>query len=112
MIYTAETVTRSHPDKICDQVADAILDECLKQDPLSRVAVEVLGGHNNIYLVGEITTKANVKYREVAQNVYRELTGKGIDVTSNIVKQSPNIAQGVDTGGAGDQGIKIGRAHV
>jgi len=108
--HTAEMVTLCHPDKICDQVADAIVDKCLAQDPLSRVAVEVLGGHGYIFLVGEITTRAEVDYEQVAEDVYFDLTGKSIKVTSRIVKQSPNIAMGVDTGGAGDQGIMVGYA--
>lgn len=110
MQITAESVTAWHPDKICDQVADAILDECLKQDDRSRVAVEVLGGHNYIYLVGEITTKATIDYEKIAKKVYFDLTGKRIKAVSRIVSQCPEIAQGVDIGGAGDQGIMIGYA--
>jgi len=109
-IHTAESVTRRHPDKICDQISDAILDECLKQDPMSRVAIETMGGHNAIVLTGEITTSANVNFADVAKSLYRDLTGKEIGVLSNIVKQSPDIAQGVNTGGAGDQGIMVGYA--
>jgi len=110
MIYTAESVTAWHPDKICDQISDAIVDECLKQDEFSRVAVETTGGHNTIVLIGEITTKADVDFVDVARRTYRDLTGKDIGVFSNIVKQSREIAQGVNTGGAGDQGIMVGYA--
>jgi S-adenosylmethionine synthetase len=110
MINTAESVTAWHPDKICDQISDAILDECLKQDPMSRVAVETMGGHGKIFLTGEITTKALVNYKLVAKEIYRDLLNKNIEVFSNIVSQAPEIAQGVNKGGAGDQGIMIGYA--
>jgi S-adenosylmethionine synthetase len=110
MIYTAEMVTECHPDKICDQVADGILDRCLMQDNHSRVAVEVLGGHGVMYLVGEITTKAVVNYGIVAKEIYFNLTGKKIRVVSKIVSQAPEIAQGVNGGGAGDQGVMVGYA--
>lgn len=109
-MITSEVVSAYHPDKICDQISDAILDECLKQDQYSRVAVETMGGHGQIHLTGEITTKAEVDYCQVAKDVYKELTGKDIEVSSNIFKQSPDISQGVDGGGAGDQGMMIGYA--
>jgi len=96
MIYSAEAVTSKHPDKICDQISDAILDECLKQDPMSRVAVETMGGHGKIFLTGEITTEAVVNYAQIAQTIY----GKKIDVLSHIATQSPEISQGVNNGGA------------
>ncbi len=103
---TAEVVTPNHPDKICDRISDAILDECLKQDPDTRAAIETMGGHGIITVTGELTTKAFVDVPEVVKRVY----GKDIGVQTNIVRQSPEIAQGVDTGGAGDQGIMIGYA--
>lgn len=106
MIRTAEVVTPNHPDKICDRISDAILDECLKQDPDTRAAIETMGGHGIITVTGELTTKAFVDVPTVVKKVY----GKEIGVQTNIVKQSPEIAQGVDTGGAGDQGIMIGYA--
>jgi len=106
MIRTAEVVTPKHPDKICDRISDAILDECLKQDPDTRAAIETMGGHGIITVTGELTTKAFVDVPEVVKDVY----GKDIGVQTNIVRQSPEIAQGVDTGGAGDQGIMIGYA--
>ena len=106
MIRTAEVVTPKHPDKICDRISDAILDECLKQDPNTRAAIETMGGHGIINVTGELTTKAFVDVPEVVKKVY----GKDIGVQTNIVRQSPEIAQGVDTGGAGDQGIMIGYA--
>ena len=106
MYKTAECVTPKHPDKLCDQISDAILDACLAQDPYSRVAIETMGGHGIITITGELTTKAYINAREIAQRVAGEQYG----VQTNIVAQSPEIANGVDTGGAGDQGIMIGYA--
>jgi S-adenosylmethionine synthetase len=110
-IYTVESVTSGHPDKICDQISDAILDECLRQDPLSRVAMECLGAHGLLVLGGELTTRANFNAEEIARKVYQEIGHpEKLKVITNIVKQSPDIAMGVDTGGAGDQGIMYGYA--
>ena len=106
MKYIAESVTRYHPDKICDQISDAILDECLRYDPNSRVAVETMGGHGKIFLTGEVTTKTKIDYKIIAREIY----GKPIEVISHISTQSYEIAQGVDNGGAGDQGIMVGYA--
>lgn len=109
--YTIESVTSGHPDKICDQISDAILDECLKQDPMSRVAVESFGGHGMLVICGEVTTNADVDFAEVGRRVYKEIGhADDLKVICNVVKQSPDIAQGVDTGGAGDQGIMYGYA--
>jgi S-adenosylmethionine synthetase len=102
---TSEAVTPMHPDKLCDRISDAILDECLRQDPMSRVAVETMGGHGIITVTGEITTTAFFDAREIVERI---APGNGVQV--NIVKQSPEIAGGVDTGGAGDQGIMNGYA--
>ena len=106
MIRTAECITPKHPDKICDRISDAILDECLRQDPHSRVAVETMGGHGKVFVTGEVTTNADLDIPSIVERVY----GEPIDVETNIVKQSNFIAQGVDTGGAGDQGIMVGYA--
>jgi S-adenosylmethionine synthetase len=106
MLKTSEAVTPAHPDKICDRISDTILDACLKQDKNSRVAIETMGGHNLITITGELTTKANVNIPEVV----REIVGDKYGIQTNIVKQSLEIAQGVDNGGAGDQGIMIGYA--
>lgn len=106
MLRTAEFVSPGHPDKMCDRIADSILDACLKQDPDTRAAIEVMGGHNIVTVTGEITTTAYVN----AQETVRKIVGNNSGVQVNIVRQSPFIAQGVDTGGAGDQGIMIGYA--
>lgn len=103
---TAECVTPKHPDKLCDRVSDAVLDACLENDPFSRVAVETMGGHGHVVLMGEVTTKAQVHYETVA----RAIVGSEVAIQSYIATQSPFIAQGVDIGGAGDQGIMIGYA--
>ncbi len=110
-IYTVESVTLGHPDKICDQISDAILDACLAEDPMSRVAMEAFGGHGLLIVGGEVTTKAEVDFGKIALGVYREVGYTDeIKIMTNVVKQSPDIAMGVDTGGAGDQGIMYGFA--
>ena len=110
-IRTAESVTPSHPDKVCDQISDAILDACLKDDPKSRVAVETMGGHGIISITGELTTSTYVNMRQIAQKVYGECGyDENIGVNVNVVEQSPEIAAGVDNEGAGDQGIMVGYA--
>lgn len=106
---TAECVTPKHPDKMCDQISDAILDFCLKQDENSRVAMEVLGGHGKVSIMGELTTKGTITNTDI-QEIVSRIVGYNILVDINIVKQSPEIANGVDTGGAGDQGIMVGYA--
>ncbi|KKQ34930.1 MAG: S-adenosylmethionine synthase, partial [candidate division WS6 bacterium GW2011_GWA2_37_6] len=108
MKKTAECVTPHHPDKLCDQISDAILDAYLEQDPTARVAIETMGKSKNIYISGEVTSNANIDIKNVVNNLYPYL--KNFDVNLNITKQSPFIAQGVDTGGAGDQGIRKGYA--
>jgi len=106
-MYTSEFVSPMHPDKICDRISALILDECLKQDPDSRVAIETLGGHKKIVVMGEITTKANIDFQELIQ---KEINDSSFEIITNISKQSPSIAQGVAIGGAGDQGIMLGYA--
>jgi S-adenosylmethionine synthetase len=111
MIKTAESVSLAHPDKMCDQISDAILDACLEQDPYTRAAIETLGGHGIITICGELTTKANINIRKIAQDVYRDCGyDENIGVTVNVVEQSPEISHGVDQDGAGDQGIMVGYA--
>lgn len=109
--YTVESVTSGHPDKICDQISDAILDECLREDPQSRVAVESFGSHGILMLGGEVTTRAKIDFAEIAGRIYRDIGHKNaLSVITKIVSQSPDIAQGVAMGGAGDQGIMYGFA--
>ncbi len=115
MIKTAEAVSPAHPDKMADQIADLALTKILKADPTSRVALEVLGGHGRIHIMGEVTTQAgevgkmigNSADEVLAMNRYNPLE---YDVDVHVAAQSPDIARGVDVGGAGDQGIMVGYA--
>ena len=108
MFYrTAESVSPKHPDKLCDRISDAILDAYLKEDPNSRVAAETCGGHGVVFVTGEITSTADAVDIPA---IVKRIAGDDIEVHVKVVKQSPEIAQGVDTGGAGDQGIMIGYA--
>ena len=118
-LFTSESVTEGHPDKIADQVSDAILDACLEQDPYSRVAAETLTATGFVVIAGEITTKAYVDFQSLVRGVVASIGYDnalyGFDsntcaVISSINKQSGDIAQGVDTGGAGDQGMMFGYA--
>lgn len=103
---TAESVSPKHPDKICDQISDAILDAHLAQDPHARVAIDVAGGHGTVFVTGEVTSTA--KHINVTE-IVRRIAGD-VEVIEHIFAQSSEIAQGVDTGGAGDQGIMVGYA--
>jgi S-adenosylmethionine synthetase len=118
-LFTSESVTEGHPDKIADQVSDAILDACLEQDPYSRVAAETLTCTGLVFIAGEITTDAYVDFQNLVRGVVASIGYDnalyGFDsntcaVISSINKQSGDIAQGVDTGGAGDQGMMFGYA--
>ncbi len=118
-LFTSESVTEGHPDKIADQISDAILDEALKQDPKSRVACETLVTTGLVMLAGEITTEAYIDFAATARQVVQEIgydnpaygfDGKTCAVLSAIDPQSPDIAMGVDVGGAGDQGLMFGYA--
>jgi S-adenosylmethionine synthetase len=109
--YTVESVTAGHPDKVCDQVSDAILDACIAEDPMTRAGIETFGSHGVFMIGGEVTTKADVNFEEVARRVYKEIGyDHELGIVMGVSKQSPDIAQGVDTGGAGDQGIMYGYA--
>lgn len=103
---TAESVSPKHPDKICDRISDALLDAYLVQDPDSRVAIDVAGGHGKVFVTGEVTS--NAKDIDVTAIVKR-IAGE-VEVIEHLAAQSPEIANGVDTGGAGDQGIMVGYA--
>lgn len=110
-IYTVEGVTSGHPDKVCDQISDAILDACLTQDPKSRVAVESFGAHGLLVIGGEVTSDAKIDASAIARSVYRDIGYKeDLEIIERIVQQSPDIALGVDQDGAGDQGIMYGYA--
>ena len=120
-IFTSESVSEGHPDKVCDQISDAILDACLAQDPHSRVACECFAGKGFLVISGEITTKATINYDEIARNTIRKIgytdpeLGFSADTVAIMVMvntQSPDIAlrTGDDIGGAGDQGIMFGYA--
>jgi S-adenosylmethionine synthetase len=108
--FTAEYVSPKHPDKMCDRVSDAILESFISRDPNSRVAVETLGGHGKVFIVGEVTSTGNITQLQY-EKIVADITGfDTYDVIVHIVQQSPEIAHGVDSGGAGDQGIVIGYA--
>ena len=118
-LFTSESVTEGHPDKIADQISDAILDACLKEDIYSRVACEALTATGLVVIAGEITTKAYVDFQSLVRGVVASIGYDnalyGFDsntcaVISSINKQSGDIAMGVDTGGAGDQGMMFGYA--
>lgn len=112
-ILTSEAVFRGHPDKMCDQISDGILDACLKEDINSRVAIETLIKNHLVVVAGEVTTKANVNYEEVVYDVLKSLGYEDLedfDIVVEVSKQSPDIALGVDKDGAGDQGIMYGYA--
>ena len=110
MIRTAECVSPMHPDKMCDRISDTLLDLHLEQDPNSRVAIETCGGMGEVYITGEVTSNAVVTRNDIVKVVHSVTTDDTIEVIININSQSPEIANGVDTGGAGDQGIMIGYA--
>ena len=110
MIRTAECVSPMHPDKMCDRISDTLLDLHLEQDPNSRVAIETCGGMGEVYITGEVTSNAVVTRENIVKVVHDVTTDDTINVIININSQSPEIANGVDTGGAGDQGIMIGYA--
>jgi S-adenosylmethionine synthetase len=118
-LFTSESVTEGHPDKVCDQISDAVLDEVLRQDPRGRVACETLVATGLVVLAGEITTTANLDFQSIARDTIRHIgyddgalrfDADGCAVLNAIGKQSPDIAMGVDRDGAGDQGLMFGFA--
>ena len=118
-LFTSESVTEGHPDKVADQISDAVLDAVLEEDPDARVACETLVSTGLVVLAGEITTKAAVRYGEIARNTIEEIgydredfgfSYRSCAVLVSIDEQSPDIGLGVDTGGAGDQGMMFGYA--
>jgi len=118
-LFTSESVSEGHPDKVADQISDAILDELLRQDPLSRVAVETMVTTGLAVVAGEVTTKVYVDIQEIVRDVIHEIgytkasyrfDSDSCGVLSSIHTQSPDIAKGVDADGAGDQGMMFGYA--
>jgi S-adenosylmethionine synthetase len=118
-LFTSESVTEGHPDKIADQISDAVLDAILEQDPTGRVACETLVTTGLAVIAGEITTSANINYKDIVRETINEIgyndasygyDCKTLSVMDALGKQSAHIAQGVDTGGAGDQGLMFGFA--
>ena len=121
-IFTSESVSEGHPDKICDQISDAILDECLKSDPNSRVACETLIKNNTVVVAGEITSNANVDYEAVARKVVKDIgyiedelgfTSSSFEFQNLISEQSKDIDVGISGDavlGSGDQGLMFGYA--
>ena len=118
-VFTSESVTEGHPDKVCDQISDGVLDEVLAQDPMGRVACESFITVGLCIVGGEITTKGYVEIADLVRRIVREIgythakygfNFESCSVLNAIGRQSPDISQGVDTGGAGDQGLMIGFA--
>jgi S-adenosylmethionine synthetase len=118
-LFTSESVTEGHPDKVCDQISDAVLDAVLAEDPRGRVACEAMAKDQTVYVVGEITTTARPDVPKLVRDTLRQigytdpesgLTPEDCEIVCNLTPQSPDIAQGVDTGGAGDQGSMFGFA--
>ncbi len=115
-LFTSESVTEGHPDKICDQISDAILDECLKQDKESRVAIEVCIKNEIVVVMGELTTKAKINIDKIAKTVLKEIgytqLSENAQIQIHVEKQSPDISQGISQKeqGAGDQGMMFGYA--
>ena len=117
--FTSESVTEGHPDKLCDYISDTILDEALKQDKYSRVAVETFASANKITIAGQVTTNATLEVEKIVRDRIKEIGYDNAEldidyrtcaIDINITKQSTDIGQGVDIGGAGDQGIMFGYA--
>src|SRR6185436_13542912 len=118
-VFTSESVSEGHPDKVCDYIADSILDAHLASDPRSRVACEVLVKSGEVVLAGEITSRADVEFEAIARQAIREIgytdpaesfNADAVNVTQFLSRQAGEIGQGVDVGGAGDQGIMFGYA--
>jgi S-adenosylmethionine synthetase len=105
-IKTAEFVSPKHPDKICDYIADYIVDAYIEKDPFSHTAIEVMGGHKTVCVTGEAKSQVKID----AEKIIREIIPEDYKVFVNISEQSPEIANGIEDGGAGDQGIMVGYA--
>lgn len=111
LFFSNEIVFTGHPDKVCDQISDMLLDEYLSQDINSRCGIETVGGKGKIFITGEVTSTANVDVESAVQRVLENVGySTNYEIINNIGVQSPDIAQGVDIGGAGDQGMMFGYA--
>lgn len=109
-LFSTEQVSKYHPDKYADQISDAVLDACLNEDINSRVACECMVKGETVILAGEITTKANPNYAAIVNRVAHKLGYKASNIITYIDRQSPEIAKGIENGGAGDQGMMYGYA--
>ena len=112
-LYSNEIVFRGHPDKVCDQISDAILDACMAQDPDSRCGIETVGGKGKVFITGEVTTKAKIDPAAIARRVLKDIGYRAdYEIIDNLGKQSPEIALGTndEVGGAGDNGMMFGYA--
>ena len=112
-LYSNEIVFRGHPDKVCDQISDALLDAYLKEDSSARCGIEVMGGKGKIFVTGEVTSKATIPIEEITRRVLREIGySDSYELVNNLGLQSPDIALGTNSnvGGAGDQGMMFGYA--
>ena len=110
MLKTAGFVSPKHVAKVCDQISDLMVDYCISIDPYSRVAVETMGGHGKITLTGEVTCSKPIDYDFIKSEIQKVIGHDIFEIEFNLVQQSPEIARGVDIGGAGDQGIMVGYA--
>ena len=118
-LFTSESVTEGHPDKLCDQISDTVLDAVLAADPRGRVACESMAKDQDVYVIGELTTEAKFEIEPLVRKAVRAIgytdpdagfTADSCRITCNLTRQSPDIAMGVDPGGAGDQGLMFGYA--
>ena len=112
-LYSNEIVFRGHPDKVADQISDALLDECLRQDKNSRCGIEVMGGKGKVFVTGEVTTNAKLDVEKIAKRVLGDIGyDTDLEIVDNLGKQSVDIALGTndEVGGAGDNGMMFGYA--
>lgn len=111
-LFTNEIVFKGHPDKVCDQISMALLQAYLNKDPDTRAGIEVVGGKGKIFITGEVTSKAKIPVREIVKRVLfdNDYPATEITISNNLSTQSPDIAKGVDAGGAGDNGMVFGYA--
>lgn len=110
-VYAVESVLRGHPDKICDQISDGLLDQFLKTDPDAHTAIECLGTKGTLVVAGEVSSTAILPIEQCSQEIYNRITGySGLKIINLLSQQSPQLAKAVINGGAGDQGVMYGYA--